>query len=291
MLRRTQAASLQNAIASTPAKVIAVCSGKGGVGKTNVASNVAVALGAIGRDVCLLDADISLANVDVLLGMQPRFNLSHVAAGEIDLEATMLRGPENIRIVPASSGNFSMTELAPASQAAIIHAFNGLERQPEILIVDTAAGISPTVARFVQAAQHAVVVVQDEPASLTDAYALIKVFSKNYGVSHFNIVTNRSPKAGAGRQLFAKLTKVADKYLDVVLRHLGDVPADGYLVKAVQQQRAVVDAYPLSASGVAFLKIAKSIDRMQQRHEPSGGIEFFLERLLQPDACSRGDVA
>ena len=203
----------------------------------------------------------------------------------------MLRGPENIRIVPASSGNFSMTELVPASQAAIIHAFNGLERQPEVLIVDTAAGIAPTVARFVQAAQHAVVVVQDEPASLTDAYALIKVFSKDYGVSHFNIVTNRSLKAGAGKQLFSKLTKVADKYLDVVLRHLGDVPRDDFLVKAVQQQRAVVDAYPLSSSGTAFLKIAKSIDRLQHRHEPSGGIEFFLERLLQPASCSRGDVA
>ena len=160
-----------------------------------------------------------------------------------------------------------------------------------MLIVDTAAGISPTVARFVQASQHAVVVVQDEPASLTDAYALIKVFSKDYGVTRFNIITNQSPRAGAGKQLFAKLIKVTDRYLDVVLRHLGDVPGDRYLVKAVQQQRAVVDAYPLSPSGSAFLKIAKSIDRLPLRQEPSGGIEFFLERLLQPAAYSRGDVA
>lgn len=287
----TQRSNLDRFMNPKPVKVLAVCSGKGGVGKTNVASNVAVALGSRGRNTCLLDADLSLANVDVLLGLQPRFNLSHVVNGEADLKSTILRGPKNIRIVPAASGNFCMTELPTAAQMGIIQAFSELSNQPDVMIVDTAAGISPKVARFVQAAQHPVVVVCDEPASLTDAYALIKVFSQNYGISRFQVITNQSRRGASGRVLFQKLARVTDSYLDVVLRHLGDVPQDDYLVKAVQEQRAVVDAYPRSVSGQAFQQIAASIDALPAAREASGGIEFFLERLLMANPASRGKVA
>ncbi len=286
-----QGSNLKRFMQRKPVKVVAVCSGKGGVGKTNVASNIAVALGSRGRNTCLLDADLSLANVDVLLGLQPRFNLSHVVEGEAELTDTILRGPKNIRIVPASSGNFCMTDLPTAAQVGIIQAFSELRNQPEVMIVDTAAGISPKVARFVQAAQHPVVVVRDEPASLTDAYALIKVFSQHYGVSRFHIVTNQCRTTREGRALYGKLARVTDSYLDVVLRHLGDVPQDDYLVKAVQEQRAVVDAYPRSAAGEAFQRIAANIDAMPAAREASGGIEFFLERLLMADTASRGKVA
>ncbi|MBT8099342.1 MAG: P-loop NTPase, partial [Gammaproteobacteria bacterium] len=191
-----QQSQLASCLRRQPAKVIAVCSGKGGVGKTNVAANIAVAMAAKRRSVCLLDADLSLANVDVLLGLQPRFNLSHVVAGEVELESTLLEGPNGVQIVPAASGNFDMTSLPAAAQAAIIQSFSGMKRQPDTLIVDTAAGITPGVARFVQAAQHAVVVVCDEPASLTDAYALIKVFSQHYGLQRFHIVSNLSATPG-----------------------------------------------------------------------------------------------
>ena len=274
-----------------PVKVIAVCSGKGGVGKTNVAANIAVALGKSGRNTCLLDADLSLANVDVLLGLQPRFNLSHVVNGEADLKHTVLDGPGDIRIVPASSGNFSMTDLPPAAQAGIIQAFGDLGNQPDILVVDTAAGIAPEVARFVRAAQHAVVVICDEPASLTDAYALIKVFSQNYGISHFSVLTNQSRRQHDGRKLFRKLVKVADNFLDVVLRHIGDIPHDDYLVKAVQEQRAVVDAYPNSKAGLAFREVARAIDSLAPARGAHGGIQFFFERLLSADSEVRGKVA
>lgn len=274
-----------------PVNVIAVCSGKGGVGKTNVAANIAVALGKTGRNTCLLDADLSLANVDVLLGLQPRFNLSHVVNGEADLHTTMLDGPGNIRIVPASSGNFMMTDLPPAAQAGIIQAFGELGDQPDILVVDTAAGIAPEVARFVQAAQHAVVVICDEPASLTDAYALIKVFSKHYGISRFSVLTNQSRRQQDGRKLFRKLVKVADNFLDVVLRHIGDIPHDEYLVKAVQEQRAVVDAYPNSKAGLAFQEVARAINSLAPARGANGGIQFFFERLLNADLDMRGKVA
>ena len=274
-----------------PAKVVAVCSGKGGVGKTNVAANIAVALGALSRNVCLLDADVSLANVDVLLGLQPSFNLAHVVNGESSLDQAMLQGPKGVSIIPAASGNFDMTNLGPAAQVGLIQAFSELTRQPDLMIVDTSAGISPIVARFVQAAQHPVVVLCDEPASLTDAYALIKVFSSHYGITRFHVVTNQSRKPNSGRQLFRKLTRVTDMYLDVVLRHLGDIPRDDYLVRAVQEQRAVVDAYPGSASGKAFRELGAAIDGLPAARDSNGGIEFFFERMLQNNTRRRGKVA
>ncbi len=291
MPNNIQGTNLKRFMKRKPAKVVAVCSGKGGVGKTNLATNLAVALGRLGRNTCLLDADLSLANVDVLLGLQPVFNLSHVVNGDADLASTILKGPENVRVVPASSGNFCMTDLPAAAQVGLIQAFSELADQPEVLVVDTAAGISPKVARFVQAAQHPVVVGCDEPAALTDAYALIKVFSQHYGISRFHVVTNQSRRVGDGKRLFQKLSRVTDSYLDVVLRHAGDIPRDDYLIKAVQEQRAVVDAYPRSDAGEAFQAIAAGIDALPTAREASGGIEFFFERLLMPASAARGKVA
>lgn len=291
MRNDSQSNGLQRALQRQPAQVIAVTSGKGGVGKTNVAVNLAVSLAGEGDNVMLLDADLGLANVDVLLGLQPRFNLSHVVSGECDLDSVVLRGPKRTRIVPASSGSFSMIDLPRASQAAIIQAFSGLADQPDVLLVDTAAGISENVARFVQASQQVVVVVCDEPASLTDAYALIKVFSRNYGIKRFQVVTNQTRDTWEGRMLFNKLRKVADLYLDVVLRHLGNVPLDPWLKRAVQEQRAVVDAYPRSASGTAFAGIARVLRSMPARREASGSVEFFLERLLAAEPLRFGELA
>jgi flagellar biosynthesis protein FlhG len=279
MREDSQQANVERALSRKPVKVIAVTSGKGGVGKTNVAANLAVALGQQCRNVMLLDADLSLANVDVLLGLQPRFNLSHVLSGDVDLAATVMRGPAGIRIVPATSGNHAMTDLSPASQAAIVNAFSELADQPEVLVVDTAPGIAPAVARFVQASQQAVVVLCDEPASITDAYALIKVFSRHYGVTHFQVVTNQTRNANEGHRLFDKIRRVTDSYLDVVLRHLGDIPEDRMLRRAVQEQRAVVDAYPTSGSGRALREIARKVDELRVT-SAGGHIEFFFEQLL-----------
>lgn len=271
--------------------VYAICSGKGGVGKTNVAVNLALALAQQGRRTMLLDADVSLANVDVLLGLQPKFNLSDVLAGDADLESTLVTGPYGVSIVPATSGNFDMTELNAAEQATLVNAFQGLPVTPDVLVVDTAAGITPGVARFVQAAQHAFVVVCDEPASLTDAYALIKVFSQHYGIRRFNVVTNQSRERRSGARLFEKLARVAGAYLDVVLRHAGDIPDDRQLKKAVQEQRAVVDAYPSSPAAAAFRGLADSVSRLPAAASASGAIEFFLEQLLMTGHGKKERVA
>ncbi|MEN7343703.1 MAG: MinD/ParA family protein [Pseudomonadota bacterium] len=285
-----QAEDLKLAVSAKPTKVIAVTSGKGGVGKTNVSTNLAVALGRLGRDVMLMDADLSLANIDVLLGLQPTHNLAHLTRGEADLDQVMMDGPAGIQIVPASSGDRTMADLPQASQAAIISAFGRLKKQPDVLVVDTAAGIAENVARFTQAAQHALVVVCDEPASITDAYALIKVFSRDYGIRRFNVLSNMCRSRVDGRELFEKLVRVTDRFLDVVLTHAGTIPSDGYLKKAVQEQRAVVEAYPDSWSAKAFHQLASYVDGWQQRHEPSGGLKFFFERLVQEQQKTVGRI-
>lgn len=276
----SQSEGLRKAMNRTPVRVIAVTSGKGGVGKTNVAANTAIALSDRGRNVMVLDADLSLANIDVLLGLQPKFNLAHVLNGEADLSSTILSGPKAVRIVPSASGSRSMMDLSPHLQAAIVQAFSELADQPDILIVDTASGISDGVARFVEAANQAIVVVCDEPASLTDAYALIKVLSVHYGITHFDVVTNQTRHDREGRKLFAKLDSVADRFLDVVLRHLGNIPHDDWLRRAVQEQRSVVEAYPASESGRAFSAIASTLDVSLAPRGVSGSMQFFLERSL-----------
>ena len=291
MPESSQLQGLRKAMSRAPVRVIAVTSGKGGVGKTNVAANTAIALSDRGKNVMILDADLSLANIDVLLGLQPRFNLAHVLNGEADLASTILSGPKAVRIVPSASGNRSMMDLSPRSQAAIVQAFSELVDQPDILIVDTATGISDGVARFVEAANQAIVVVCDEPASLTDAYALIKVLSVHYGITHFDVITNQTRHEREGRRLFEKLNRVADRFLDVVLCHLGNIPHDEWLRRAVQEQRSVVDAYPASESGRAFTAIANALDASLAPRGLSGSMQFFLERSLGFDAHSPGAIA
>ena len=291
MDKETQAARIVRCQQKEPVNVIAVSSGKGGVGKTNVAVNIAVAMAKDKRNVMLFDADLSLANVDVLLGLQPCFNLSHVLSGDVDLASTIVKGPHGMRVVPASSGSVAMTDLPATAHASIIHAFSDLSDQPDTLIVDTASGIDENVARYCQAANEAVIVVRDEPASITDAYALIKVFSRQYGISHFQIVTNQTSNRLAGRQLFMKFRRVADRYLDVVLRHLGNIPDDNYVRRAVQEQRAVVDAYPKSPAAAALIEISRKLKQTDVPHPVTGGIQFFLERLLMAREDRKGRAA
>ena len=169
-----QASSLRRMNQSRLIKVIAVTGGKGGVGKTNVTLNTAISMAQQGKRVMVLDADLGLANVDVLLGLRVVKNLSHVLSGECTLDEVLVEGPCGIKIAPATSGSQSMTELTPTEHAGLIRAFSELRSQIDVLIVDTAAGISDMVLSFSRASQDILVVVCDEPTSLTDAYALIK---------------------------------------------------------------------------------------------------------------------
>jgi flagellar biosynthesis protein FlhG len=264
-----------------PVRVIAVASGKGGVGKTTVSVNVAVALAKKGRRVALLDADMGLANVDILLGIYPKYNLAHVLSGEKSLNEIMVEGPLGLKVIPGASGIQKMSELTTLEQASLIRAFSEIDQDTDVLIVDTAAGISASVINFVRACQEIMVVICDEPTSLTDAYAFIKLLNRDYGVRRFNVIANTVQTAEQGRKLFQKLCKVTDAYLDVSLQFAGSVPYDLSLRKSVQQQRPVVLEYPASEVSLALTDIAEKIDALPQKHQSGGYLEFFIERMVQ----------
>ncbi len=276
-----QAAGLRRMSSPRPVQVIAVTSGKGGVGKTNVSVNIAVALANEGKQVMVMDADLGLANIDIMLGLHPQYNLSHVISGERTLEEIIVPGPAGVMVVPASSGTQSMAELTPLQHAGMVQAFSELSHDIDVLIVDTAAGINDSVVSFTRAAQEVVVVVCDEPSSITDAYAMIKLLNKEYGLQRFRVLSNMVHSMQEGRELFLKMVKVTDRFLDVTLDFMGAVPYDEYLRKALQKQKAVVDAYPRSKAAMAFKNLAKKTDNWPVPRDAGGHLEFFVERLIQ----------
>jgi flagellar biosynthesis protein FlhG len=266
---------------TTPVQVIAISGGKGGVGKTNVSINLAISLAEIGRRVMVLDGDLGLANIDVVLGLHPKYDLSHVLRGEKDLDEIIVVGPHGIRLVPGASGIQNMAELSPAEHAGIISAFSDSGADIDTLIVDTAAGISDTVISFTRAAQEVIVVVCDEPASITDAYAIIKLLNKEYGSSRFRILANMVRTPQEGRDLYNKMCAVTDRYLDVMLSFMGAVPYDENLKKAVKSQKPVVTAFPRSKAAQAFKNLARKVESWPPPQGANGQMQFFVERLVE----------
>jgi flagellar biosynthesis protein FlhG len=276
-----QAEGLRRMMNPKPVRVMAVTGGKGGVGKTNIAVNLGVAMSEMGRRVLLLDADLGLANVDVVLGLHPQYDLSHVLRGERELDEVIVEGPAGLRLVPGASGIQAMAELSQAEHAGIINAFSEIGGDIDSLIVDTAAGISDTVVSFSRAAQELLVVVCDEPASITDAYALMKLLNRDYGIDRFRILTNMTRGPQEGQDLFNKLFRVTDRYLDVMLVHAGSIPYDDALRKAVKSQKPVVVAAPHSKAAQAFKALARKVDAWPLPNGANGQLQFFVERLIQ----------
>lgn len=262
-------------------QVVAVTGGKGGVGKTNVSVNISLALADLGKRVVLLDADFGLANVDVMLGLNPQRTLAEVMDGECELRDVLLQGPGGIKIVPASSGTKSMVEMTPMQHAGLIQAFSDIGDSIDVLVVDTAAGIGDAVTSFVRAAQEVIVVVCDEPTSITDAYALIKLLNRDYGMTVFRVLANMAHSPQEGRNIYAKLVNVTERFLDdVTLQYLGAIPYDEAVRKAAQKQQAVYQAFPRSRSSAAYKSIAQKIESWPLPANARGHLEFFVDRLV-----------
>ncbi|HXZ58795.1 MAG TPA: MinD/ParA family protein [Steroidobacteraceae bacterium] len=267
-----------------PVQVIAITGGKGGVGKTSVAVNLATALAARNRRVVLLDGDLGLANADVFLGLSPRYTLAHVLAGERTLDEILVQAPQGFQLIPAAAGAADLAQLGAAEHLGLVRAFSSLASRLDVLIVDTAAGLSHSVLQFSQAAQHVMVVICDEPASITDAYALIKILSRHHGVGSFRVLANQIRLAGGGRELYQRFARVAARFLDVTLEYAGEIPDDDCLRRSVRGQRPVIDEYPGSPAARAFKKLAAHADTWPVPAGPRGNIEFFVERLVRRTA-------
>lgn len=266
-----------------PVRVIAVSSGKGGVGKTNISVNLAVSLSGCGQSVMLLDGDLGLANVNVLLGLDPVHDLSHVLSGECELNDIVIEGPAGVKIVPAASGISGMADLSHAEHVGIIRAFSELEHMIDTLIVDTTSGVSGSVVSFCKASQEVIVVVCDEPTSIMDAFSFIWVMSRDHHVRSFRILVNMAKNERKGQELFNRMSSYADRDLDVTLSLLGVIPYDQHLRRAVQAQRAVVEAFPDSPSSCAFEKIVNRINSWPHTRRAGGQLEFFVDRLVALD--------
>jgi len=264
-----------------PVRVIAVSSGKGGVGKSTVVVNLAVAFDRLGQRVLIMDADLGLANIDIFLGLTPKQNISHVLKGTRQLREVLVNGPGKIRIMPASSGVQELTQLTDEQKLLFLEMLDELETDVDILLIDTAAGISDTVLYFNLAAQERIIVVTPEPTSLTDAYALIKVLHTRNGERHFRILSNAVENDQAGKAIFSKLSKVADHFLDgISLDYLGNIPSDPRIPAALMQQRPFIEVFPNAPAARSFRALAERIQKSSP-HNNCGNVRFFWKRLLK----------
>ncbi|MCG8530562.1 MAG: MinD/ParA family protein [Desulfovibrionales bacterium] len=261
--------------------VLSVTSGKGGVGKTNLSVNLAYSLAQQGKRVVLLDADLGLANVDVLLGLTPEKNLFHLFSEGVALSDILFSTPYGFDILPASSGIGEMLTLSTGQKLDLLESMDVLEDSIDYLIVDTGAGINDNVLYFNLAVQERIVVLTGEPTSLTDAYALIKVMKLNHGIEHFKVLVNMAPSEKAAKEIFARLYSACDHFLSgVSLDYTGYIPQDPSVRKAVVAQRPVCQQNPASAVCQSIGSIAERIQKWEISANLDGNIKFFWKKLL-----------
>lgn len=257
------------------------------MGKSNVAVNLAAALGASDHEVLLVDGDFELGNIDRLLNLQPEHTLSDVFAGTCALNDVVLPGPRGVSVIPGASGAMEMVHLSPLEHASLISLFSELPTAADTLIIDIATGLSDSVLSFCRAVREVIIVLVDEPPAMQDALSTIRVLSECCHVRRFRVVANKTDSSQHGLDLYAALSDQTDRHLDVLLDYCGCIPLDTHVKRAVAQQGAVVDVFPRSASSLAFRKLANRVERWPQPQTPCGQIEFFVERLIEAADSTR----
>ena len=263
-------------------QVFSVASGKGGVGKTNVVANLAFAFTRLGKRILVLDADLGLANIDVLLGLTPQYTIEHLLNRSKTFSDILIKGPGGMFIMPASSGVLELVDLKEHQKLFLLNEIDLLADQIDILLIDTAAGISSNVLYFNVAAQESIIVVTPEPTSITDAYALIKILNTKFEKKSFMILVNLVEDDEEAREVFRKISLVADRFLDhLSIDYLGFIPYDEKLPLAVKQQRAVLELFPRASSSRGFMALAKRLAAKPVHSKGNGQIQFFWKELLQ----------
>lgn len=272
-LRLMAAVSLDGTLASTTtlptaalwpttklAQTIAVASGKGGVGKSNVAVNVALELAALGHRVTLLDADMALANADVLLGLTPKYHLGHVLTGQRTLREVQIEVTEGLRLIPGGSGVAELASLSPDQQARLIAELRAIETDSDFMMIDTAAGIAGNVIGILKAVAEVIIVTTPDPTALVDAYATIKLMHQSATDTPIRIVVNDVIELGDADRVFKQLRTTTARFLKREIDYLGAIPHDSALVEAVREQRPVVQYAPDAPASRALQLIARHLE-------------------------------
>ena len=271
---RDQAVNLHLADVRSPqATVLAVTSGKGGVGKTNIAANLAICLAALNKRVLLLDADISLANVDVVMDIRRKYDISHVISGHKRMEDVIQPGPNGVQVICGASGLDRLADLSDGEQHHLLQHLSRLQQETDTIVVDTAAGISRSVVNFCLASDHVLVVTTPEATAMMDAYGMIKVLARKQYQGPISIVVNMARDMTEGKRTYQRIADVARKFLERDLYFAAVLPWDERLCTAVRSRKPVVLAYPTSPFSSSLAKLAARLSDARRDVEVSGG--FF----------------
>ncbi|MFP4015815.1 MAG: MinD/ParA family protein [Halanaerobiales bacterium] len=276
-----QATKLRNMVQSRTGntRIIAVASGKGGVGKSNITVNLGLALQEMGKKVLLLDADLGMANLDILLGLTPRYNLSHVLKGNCKFEEALLNGPGGIDILPGTSGVEDLVNISLTEVKRLIEASSQMENTYDIIIIDIGAGIHYSVTNFIMACDEALIVLTPEPTAIMDAYSLIKYLSRNKYKNKIGILINQITSQKEGSDVANRMKQVIGEYLHLDIEIMGYIPYDEYLKHSVKKQTPLILKYPLSKAVEAVKSIAaKMLDRAEETE--SRGMKGFIYRIV-----------
>jgi flagellar biosynthesis protein FlhG len=257
-------------------RIIAISSGKGGVGKTNLVGNLALYFAGINKKVLIIDADLGLSNIDVLLGITPRFNLKHVLNGTKTLNEIVTEGPMGVKIIPASSGVRELTRLTDSQRLRLLSELDQFELPVDICLIDTGAGISDNVLFFCSAAQETIVVVTPEPTSIADAYALIKVLSRDFGEKCFRILVNTARSDKEAFDTFRKIAIVTDRFLSLSIDYIGYLPLEPGVKDAIMAQKGYISLFPNSVFAKKIAAVANKI-----MDDPVGGVKGGLQIMLK----------
>jgi len=241
-------------------RVLAVSSGKGGVGKTNIVANLAYAFARRSKKVLVVDADLGLNNIDILLGLSPKFHIGHVLSGEKSVEEIIVGGPADIRVLPAGDGLQELTQLNQEKKVVLMDELDRISSGYDFLIFDTSAGISANVTYFCSAAHETLLIATTEPTSLTDVYALIKTLYTKHAQKHFRVIVNSVGTEREAQLIFHNLTTVTDRFLpNVAVEYLGFILSDSNVSKAVRQQKAFMELYPYAKASQCVNQLAQKM--------------------------------